>query len=109
MTDTIKKRGWARMHEIRAEDEAKRQQLVAELVAGLGRHASALDRITIETLATTCIRADRLRSSGRADFAERKLILQLQRGLGLKPAAPAAPRAETMDEYLARTAAEARA
>jgi hypothetical protein len=73
------------MHEMRREDEAKRQRLVAGLLAELGRPAGAA-----ETLAATVVRADRLRMAGRSDLEERRLIVQLQRALGLKPA-PAAP------------------
>jgi hypothetical protein len=82
-------RGRARMREIAREDETKRQQLVAELLAELGRPAGAVDRITAKTLAATVVRADRLRMTGRSDIEERRLIVQLQRALGLRPA-PAA-------------------
>jgi hypothetical protein len=41
---------------------------------------------TAETLAATVVRADRLRMAGRSDLEERRLIVQLQRALGLKPA-----------------------
>jgi hypothetical protein len=78
------------MHEVRREDEAKRQRLVAELLAELGRPAGAVDRVAAVTLAATVVRADRLRMAGRSDLEERRLIVQLQRALGLKPA-PAAP------------------
>jgi len=75
-------RGKARMREIAAEDAAKRQRLVAEL----GRPAGAVDRVSAETLAATVVRADRLRMNGRDDLEERRLVVQLQRALGLKPA-----------------------
>jgi len=96
------------MHELRREDEAKRQRLVAELLAELGRPAGAVDRVTAETLAATVVRADRLRMAGRSDIEERRLVVQLQRALGLKPAPAAPQKAESMDEYLARTAGGAR-
>ena len=70
------------MREIAAEDAAKRQRLVAEL----GRPAGAVDRVSAETLAATVVRADRLRMNGRDDLEERRLVVQLQRALGLKPA-----------------------
>jgi hypothetical protein len=59
-------RGWRRMHEMRREDEAKRQRLVAGLLAELGRPAGAA-----ETLAATVVRADRLRMAGRSDIRRR--------------------------------------
>jgi hypothetical protein len=54
------------MHEMRREDEAKRQRLVAGLLAELGRPAGAA-----ETLAATVVRADRLRMAGRSDIRRR--------------------------------------
>jgi hypothetical protein len=51
-------RGRARRREIAVEDAAKRQRLVAELLAELGRPAGAVDRDTAETLAATVVRAD---------------------------------------------------
>jgi hypothetical protein len=80
-----RQRGIRRMKEIAREDAAKRQLLVAELIGELGRPATALDRVALETLAATVIRADRLRMAGRSDLEERRLVVQLQRALGLKP------------------------
>jgi hypothetical protein len=82
--------GRRRQLQIAREDEAKRQRLVAELLAELGRPAGAVDRVSAETLAATVVRADRLRMAGRSDIEERRLVVQLQRALGLKPQ-PAGP------------------
>jgi hypothetical protein len=93
------------MRELRREDEAKRQRLVAELLAELGRPAGAVDRVTAETLAATVVRADRLRMAGRSDIEERRLIVQLQQALGLRPA-PVGPAKvdplKAIDDHLAR-------
>src|SRR5215831_5977678 len=93
--------GRARMKEIAREDAEKRQRLVADLLAGLGRAPTALDKLTIENLAAAHVRADRLRSVGRSDLEERRLIIQQQRALGMKPA-PAEPvKRPTLAEMLA--------
>ncbi|WP_050420312.1 hypothetical protein [Bradyrhizobium tropiciagri] len=102
--------GLVRMREIAAEDKAKREALAAELLADLGRTPTALDRVSISTLAATVVRADRLRSTGRSDIEERRLIVQLQRGLGLRPA-PAGPQKpdplKAIEEHAARQRAAA--
>lgn len=58
----------------------------------------------METLAAAHVRADRLRSNGRSDIEERRLIVQLQRAVGLKPA-PVEPQkidpVKALDQYLA--------
>ncbi len=83
---TIGLQGRRRQLEIAREDEAKRQQLATDLLDGLNRAPSAADRITAATLAATVVRADRLRSAGRSDLEERRLVVQLQRAIGMKPA-----------------------
>lgn len=93
--DGRRARGRARMREIAAEDAAKRQRLVTELLAELGRPAGAVDRVTAETLAATVVRADRLRMAGRCDLEERRLVVQLQRALGLRPAPAGPPKQST--------------
>jgi hypothetical protein len=94
-------RGIARMKQIAVEDAAKRQHLVTELLEGLGRTPTAMDRVTIETLAAAHVRADRLRMAGRSDLEERRLIIQLQRAAGFKPAPPAVPKPISYSEKLA--------
>src|SRR5258705_3831789 len=97
----VRARGLARMKEIASEDAVTRHRLVAELLEGLGRAPTAVDRVTVETLAATVVRADRLRSAGRSDLEERRLVVQLQRAIGLRPA-PAEPAKEpTYQEKLA--------
>jgi len=87
-------RGRKRMREIAAEDEAKRQRLVTELLECLGRVPTALDRENIKTLAASLVRAERLRSVGRSDLEERRLIVQQQRALGMKSVSAASVEAQ---------------
>jgi len=100
-----RQRGLARMKEIALEDADRRRRLVADLIADLGRIPTALDRMSIENLAAAHVRAERLRSSGRSDIEERRVVLQAQRALGMKPAPAAPAKTESMAEYLERTAA----
>jgi len=85
------KRGSARMREIAAEDGAKREALEAELLASLGRTPAPIDKLTINAIAATHIRAERLRQAGRSDLEERRLLTQLLRTSGLRPAPPTQP------------------
>ena len=55
-------RGWRRMQEIAHESEAERRAIEAGLLADLGRRATAIDRIAIETLSAAMVRARRLRA-----------------------------------------------
>ncbi len=86
------KTGRARMKELAVEAAAERAPLEAELRAGLGREATPIDKLAIETIAATAVRARRLRADGRNDAEERQLLTQLLRATGLRPA-PAAPAA----------------
>jgi hypothetical protein len=70
-------RGWRRMQEIAHESEAVRRAIEAGLLADLGRRATAIDRIAIETLSAAMVRARRLRAMGRNDTDQMRLIAQL--------------------------------
>jgi hypothetical protein len=59
------KQGLARMKELGAEHQAKRQQLVAELLDGLGRKPRPFDRLIVENLAGLTVRANYLEERGR--------------------------------------------
>jgi hypothetical protein len=87
-----RKGGRARMRQLAAEAALERAPLEAELRAGLGREATPIDKLAIETIAATAVRARRLRADGRNDADERRLLTQLLRATGLRPA-PAAPAA----------------
>jgi hypothetical protein len=81
------------MRQLAAEAAAERAPLEAELRESLGRIPNAVDKLAIETIAATAVRARRLRADGRNDAEERRLLTQLLRATGLRPApaAPAAP------------------
>jgi hypothetical protein len=84
--------GRRRSRQLAAEAALERGPLEAELRAGLGREVSPIDKLAIETIAATAVRARRLRADGRNDAEERRLLTQLLRATGLRPA-PAAPAA----------------
>jgi hypothetical protein len=69
-------RGWKRMRQLRAQDEANRKALVAELLSGLNRVPIALDHLAATNLAALHTRATRLESQGRDATEVRRLILQ---------------------------------
>ena len=68
-------RGRARMREIAVEDAAKRQRLVAELLAELGWPAGAVDRVTAYWLQPSSVlrsaAADARRASGPSKRSSR--------------------------------------
>ena len=82
--------GRARSRQLAQEAAAERAPLEAELRESLGRTPNAVDKLAIETIAATAVRARRLRADGRNDAEERRLLTQLLRATGLRPA-PAAP------------------
>jgi hypothetical protein len=69
----------ARMRQLATGDKLAIEELTNELLAGLGRPATAADRIAAEILATATVRARRLRESVRSDIEERRLATQLLR------------------------------
>jgi len=85
--------GRARSRQLAQEAAAERAPLEAALRESLGRIPNAVDKLAIETIAATAVRARRLRADGRNDAEERRLLTQLLRATGLRPApaAPAAP------------------
>ncbi len=99
--DASLKRGAARMRELATEDRAKREALEEELSAGLGRTPAAIDKLTINAIAATQVRALRLRQAGRSDLEERRLLTQLLRTSGLRPAPASAPAPLTIAQQLA--------
>lgn len=79
------KRGWARMRELDQADAVERDALETELLGYLGRTPVAIDRIAVETLVASVVRARRLRARGKSDAEERKIILQSIRATGIRP------------------------
>jgi hypothetical protein len=70
-------RGWRRMQEIAHESEVERRAIEAELLLDLGRSATAVDRVAIETLSAAMVRARRLRAMGKNDTEQMRLIAEL--------------------------------
>jgi|GEM_PF-6459264 len=101
------KRGWARARELDKAAERDRKDLVTTLLASLGRVPSAVDIIAVESLSAAFITARRKRAAGRSDTEALKLVCQLLRATGLRPAPPATPAGPSLDATLAAIAAEA--
>ena len=80
--------GKARMKQIAAQAQDDRKALEAELISDLGRPATALDRIAIESIAAAAIRGRQLRAQGHDDLDQQRLIAQLLRATGLRPEKP---------------------
>ena len=78
--------GRARRRELAAQFEAERREVEAGLLRDLGRPATERDRLAVENLSATVVKARWLRRDGRDDSDERRLLVQQMRGLGLKPA-----------------------
>jgi len=72
-------KGRQRMMEIAAENEIEIRGLVAGFLADLGRSPSPADRIAAEVIASTAVRARRLRANGRDDSKERRELAKLMR------------------------------
>ena len=104
LTAEARTRGRMRMRELAAENERDRLALEDKLVRDFGRAPTPVEAIAIETLSATMIRSRRLRSQGRSDLEERKLIKQLLSQLDAKtssvPAKPVDPTAAAR-EWLA--------
>ena len=85
--------------------EAERKALVAELLAGLGRPARAIDRVAIGALSAAMIQSRRLRRQGRNGSEERRLIAQMMRTTGIKPdkPVPSKPAEEDFHAEMLRT------
>lgn len=79
-------RGWARWRELEAERAARRHQIVAELLAELGRAPTQLDQIWAQNLAAMVVRAEQLEARGKDAAELRRLVNQTMRTGGLRPA-----------------------
>lgn len=95
-----RKRGWARARELDKQYATDWQRLVDEIISELGRPATAIDRIAIESIASAAVKARRLRAAGRDDLEQQRLIAQLLRATGLKPdkTVPQKPEEDFADE-----------
>jgi hypothetical protein len=83
-------RGWRRMRQLRQQDEAARQAIVADIIDGLGRPTTTVDKIAAEAIAAATVRARRLRLNGHDDSSQTRLLAQLLRTSGFRPAPAAA-------------------
>jgi hypothetical protein len=81
-----------RRGEIRAQNANEVEQIVTELLGGLGRPAVGGERVTAEVIASTLVAGRRLRERGRSDAAERQLLRSLlsYSPFGMSPPAPPA-------------------
>jgi hypothetical protein len=93
-------RGWKRMRQLRQQDQAKRQELVAELLGGLNRKPSAVDKVAADSIAALFIKANRLESQGKDSTEVRRLILQSMRTSGFRPSKAEAPAPLSIQEQL---------
>jgi hypothetical protein len=78
-TSTEGKAGSARMIAIARENKLEIERLKAHMVAGLKRPATAGELIDAELIASTFVKAQRLRACGRDDYRERTLLRDLMR------------------------------
>jgi hypothetical protein len=100
-------RGWRRAQELKQAAGRELEQLKAALIDCLGREATAVDVIAIEALASATVSARRQRARGKNDREDLRLVAQLLRATGLRPA-PAGPAATpSLEDTLAEIAAEA--
>jgi hypothetical protein len=81
-----------RRREIREQNAGEVEQIVAQLIAGLGRAPIGGETVTAEVIASTLVAGRRLRERGRSDAAERQLLRQMFAisPFGLTPQAPPA-------------------
>jgi hypothetical protein len=99
--------GRRRALQLAAEYAAERQALTVDLLAGLGRAPTAVDRIAAENLAAMHVRAHRLEAQGRDATEERRQITQMMRAAGFKPTKAAVqPRLSPSEKFAAMDAAQ---
>jgi hypothetical protein len=79
-------------------EHAENQARIQALLDGLNRRPTELDRVAVHQLAGIEAEIAEDERQGRDPFAKRKLLLQLMRGLELKPA-PAAPKAKPDSDW----------
>jgi ParB-like chromosome segregation protein Spo0J len=79
-------RGWRRVRELKTSAERELEELKTALVGCLGREPSAVDEVAIEALASATMSARKQRARGKSDREDLRLVAQLLRASGLKPA-----------------------
>jgi hypothetical protein len=78
------------MRELQAMRAAQREQIATGLLAGLGREPSEADRVAARTIASMQVEAERLETLGKSALEQRRIVVQLLRQSGFRPA-PAEP------------------
>jgi hypothetical protein len=73
------------MLELAAQAEQERKAPAADILAGLGRPANAIDRVAAENLAALNIRANKLEAAGKDATEVRRQINQALRTTGFRP------------------------
>ncbi|WP_439400161.1 hypothetical protein ACRQ5Q_41950 (plasmid) [Bradyrhizobium sp. PMVTL-01] len=85
-TKPAPRRDWSRWKELLAMRAAQREQIVAGLLAGLGREPGEADRVAANTIAAMQGEAERLETLGKSALEQRRIVAQLLRQSGFKPA-----------------------
>jgi uncharacterized membrane protein YccC len=81
------------MHELRQQDSTAQAEIVAGLIADLGRSATTADQLAVEQIAALTIHARRLERRGSFDKAAaiRDQITRATRAFGVAKPQPAKP------------------
>jgi hypothetical protein len=84
--------GRQRQREQRGRNILECEQIVAQLLSGLGRPAVGAETVAAEVIAATTVKARRIREQGRDDSGERNLLRQLLQfsPFGMAPPTPPA-------------------
>ena len=99
--DAPRARGKRRMKQLTVSYERDRAALQAALLSDLGREATTIDRVAAEALSSALIGSRRKRAAGHYDTEMLKLVTQLLRATGMKPAPGTGPAAPSISDYLA--------
>jgi hypothetical protein len=107
LTTEDRLRGSRRAKQLALENETERQQEAAALLAALGHEPSAVEIAVVEQISARMIRARRLRERGRDDTEQSRLVAQLLRSIGMRPAPVAQkPSAAAWEALCAEVAAD---
>ncbi|WP_441260827.1 hypothetical protein AB7008_43040 [Bradyrhizobium sp. 521_C7_N1_3] len=101
-------RGWSRWKELQAMRAAQREQIAAGLLAGLGREPGEADRVAAKTIAAMQVEAERLETLGKSALEQRRIVAQLLRQSGFKPAPPGPAKSAppSLEDWWNQTSAE---
>jgi hypothetical protein len=99
--DPPKARGKKRMGQLVPAYEKDRAALQEALLGDLGREPTTIDRVAAEALSSALIGSRRKRAAGRSDVEMLKLVTQLLRATGMKPAPGTGPAAPSIADYIA--------